>query len=162
MRGLWIIAGVALALGATQVQARPLPAGGVTAAEVIEVLQANGYRAQADVDGVGDPMVRSATDGTNFLIYFYGCERDRCTSIQFSAGFEMNQSPGLAKINEWNREMRFGRAYLDSDMDPFVEIDVDMELGATTEQLQSVIGTWTALVPAFKEFIDFRSARSWR
>ncbi|MDO8902804.1 MAG: YbjN domain-containing protein [Phenylobacterium sp.] len=155
MRGLWIVAGLALGLGTAQAQARPLPPGGVTAAEVIEVLQAKGYRGQADVDGVGDPMVRSATDGTNFVIYFYGCERERCTTIQFGVGFEMNRSPGLAKINEWNREMRFGRAYLDSDMDPFVEMDVDLELGATTEQLQSVIGTWTALVPAFKEFIDF-------
>ncbi|MFP5447910.1 MAG: YbjN domain-containing protein [Alphaproteobacteria bacterium] len=155
MRGLWIIAGLAVGLGAAQGQARPLPAGGVTAAEVIEVLQASGYRAQADVDGVGDPMVRSATDGTNFAIYFYGCERERCTSIQFGAAFALKQSPGLARINEWNREMRFGRAYLDSEMDPVVEMDVDLELGASTEQLQSVIGTWAAVVPAFKTFIDF-------
>ena len=155
MRGLWIVAGLALGLGAAQAQARPLPAGGVTAAEVIEVLQANGYRAQADVDGVGDPMVRSATDGNNFAVYFYGCERDRCTTIQFGTAFAMRQSPGLAKINEWNREMRFGRAYLDSEMDPVVEMDVDLELGATTEQLQSVIATWAAVVPAFKDFIDF-------
>lgn len=153
MRGPWIVAGLALGLVATQPQARPLPAGGVTAAEVIEVLQANGYRAQADVDGVGDPMVRSATDGANFAIYFYGCERERCTTIQFAVGFSMKQPPGLAKINEWNREMRFGRAYIDAEMDPVVEMDVDLELGATTEQLQSVVGAWAAVVPAFKKFI---------
>lgn len=155
MRGLWIVAGLALSLSALQAQARPLPAGGVTADEVIEVLQASGYRAQADVDGVGDPMVRSATDGTNFAIYFYGCERQRCTTIQFGMGFEMQRPLSLAKINEWNREMRFGRAYLDAEMDPIVEMDVDLELGATTEQLQSVIGTWAEVVPAFKEFIGF-------
>jgi hypothetical protein len=155
MRGLWIVAGLALGLGTAQAQARPLPAGGVTAAEVIEVLQANGYRATEDVDGVGDPMVRSATDGTNYAIYFYGCERARCTTIQFAAAFSLESSPGLAKINEWNREKRFGRAYLDAEMDPVVQMDVDLELGATTEQLQSVIGTWGAVLPAFKNFIDF-------
>ncbi|MAK80970.1 YbjN domain-containing protein [Phenylobacterium sp.] len=155
MRELWMAAGLALGLCAVPAQSRPLPAGGVTAAEVIEVLQANGYRAEEDVDGVGDPMVRSATDGSNYAIYFYGCERGRCTTIQFGVAFSMKQSPGLAKINEWNREMRFGRAYLDSEMDPAVQMDVDLELGATTEQLQSVIGTWGAVVPAFKNFIDF-------
>jgi len=51
--------------------------------------------------------------------------------------------------------MRFGRAYLDDEMNPILEMDVDLELGATTEPLESVIGTWAAVVPAFKTFIDF-------
>lgn len=155
MRRLWIVSGLALALGATQAQARPLPAGGVTAAEVIEVLQASGYRAQADVDGVGDPMVHSAADGTPYAIYFYGCKGQRCTSIGFKAGYSMKNPPSLARINEWNREMRFGRAHIDAEMDPIIEMDVDLELGATTEQLRSVIATWAMVVPAFEIFIDF-------
>jgi len=155
MRGLMIIAGVALSLGAAQALARPLPEGGVTAQEVIEVLQAKGYRAQEDEDGVGDPMVRSATDGVNYNIYFYGCEGTRCTSIQFGSAFDLPEPMTLARVNEWNRDMRFGRAYLDDEMDPILEMDVDLELGATTEQLESVIGTWAAVVPAFKTFIDF-------
>ncbi len=155
MRGLWMVSGLVLALGGAEAQARPLPAGGVTAAEVIEVLQASGYRAQADVDGVGDPMVHSATDGTSYAIYFYGCEGQRCTSIGFQAGYAMKKPPSLAKINEWNREMRFGRAHIDAEMDPIIEMDVDLELGATTEQLQSVIATWALVVPAFETFIDF-------
>jgi len=155
MRGLMIAASVALSLGAAQAQARPLPAGGVTAQEVIEVLQAEGYRAQEDVDGVGDPMVRSATDGVNYNIYFYDCQGARCTSIQFGSAFDLSEPMTLDRINEWNRDMRFGRAYLDDEMNPILEMDVDLELGATTEQLESVIGTWAAVVPAFKTFIDF-------
>lgn len=155
MRGLMIAWGVALSLGAAQAQSRPLPAGGVTAQEVIEVLQATGYRAQEDEDGVGDPMVRSATDGVNYNIYFYGCESTRCTSIRFGVAFGMKEPMTLERINEWNRDMRFGRAYLDDEMDPILEMDVDLELGATTEQLESVIGTWSTVVPAFKTFVDF-------
>lgn len=155
MRGLMIAASVAFGLGAAQAQARPLPAGGVTAQEVIEVLQAKGYRAQEDEDGVGDPMVRSATDGVNYNIYFYGCEGARCTSIQFGSAFDLTEPMALARVNEWNRDMRFGRAYLDDEMDPILEMDVDLERGATTEQLESVIDTWAAVVPAFKTFIDF-------
>ncbi|MDO8410091.1 MAG: YbjN domain-containing protein [Phenylobacterium sp.] len=155
MRGLMIAAGLALSLGATQAQARPLPAGGVTAQEVIEVLQAKGYRAQEDEDGIGDPMIRSATDGVNYNIYFYGCEGARCTSIQFTVAFGMNEPMTLDRINAWNREMRFSRAYLDDEMDPVLEMDVDLERGATTEQLESGIDAWAAGVPAFKTFIDF-------
>lgn len=136
-------------------QARVLPDGGVTAAEMAAALQAKGYKAEVGRDGGGDPMISSALDGSAFKVLFYRCETGRCTSIQFSAGFDLDKGLSLAKINLWNRENRFGRGWLDDEMDPYVDLDVDLEHGATTESLTNLVERWEVLMPAFKKFIDF-------
>jgi len=153
MRRLLLIAAIA-ALGAGSAAARPLPEGGATAAEVAQVLRDKGYRAEVTVDGVGDPLVRSALDGSSFGVYFYGCEQGRCTSLQFATGFD-GDPLSYETINRWNAEHRFGRAYLDGEMDPVMEMDVDVERGASTELIEEALATWAVLVPEFKGFIGF-------
>jgi hypothetical protein len=39
-------------------------------------------------------------------------------------------------------------------MDPFVEMDIDFEHGATSEAIANYVDTWAAVLPAFKTFID--------
>jgi hypothetical protein len=134
-----------------------LPDGGVTAQEVAAVLQEKGYKAEITTDSTGDPTVMTAADGSNVSIYFYDCkgEGPRCTSIQFVSAFDIDDGMSLSKINLWNRENRFGRAYLDDENDPFVEMDVDVEHGFTTESLATWIDTWIHVLPRFKSFIGF-------
>ena len=147
-----------LVLGPTSLQAAPLPSGGVTAGEVAKALLDKGYKAEVTTDSTGDPMIRSATDGSNFRILFYNCKSagPRCVSISFSAGFDLEKGLSYSRINQWNREKRFGRAYLDDEMDPYVEMDVDFERGATIEAVANVIDTWAAVLPVFKNFINDR------
>ena len=87
------------------------------------------------------------------LIYFYECAKTpRCRSIQFTAGFA--GSPiGDARVAEWNRTKRFGRAYLDKDGDPWVEMDVDAERGMTTEGLANQFDRWNAVMGSFMRYI---------
>jgi hypothetical protein len=56
-------------------------------------------------------------------------------------------------INRWNRERRFGRAFLDDEMDPYVEYDVDFEVGATTEAIENAVDVWESVVPAFMRHV---------
>ena len=126
--------------------------GAPTAEEIAQVLRDKGYRAEITVDGVGDPMVRSAADGANFGVYFYGCANGRCSSLQFAVGFDGDPLTHET-INRWNAEHRFGRAYLDGEMDPIMEMDVDVERGASTELIEEAVATWALLVPEFKSFI---------
>ena len=60
---------------------------------VAGVLRDLGYRAQMDSADNGDPLIRSAADGTNFRIWFYGCDgkNGNCTGMNFSAGFDLEQ-----------------------------------------------------------------------
>ena len=74
---------------AAPVMARSLPDGGITSQELANILQEKGYKAQVTKDKDGDPMVRSASGGVDFLILYYECKgRQRCPSIQFYAGFK--------------------------------------------------------------------------
>lgn len=131
------------------------PAGGVTASEVAAVLKSKGLQAEITTDDVGDPMIKSASEQINWRVIFYGCEKGRCTSIQFQAGFDLDNGMTYAKANEWNYTKRFGRAALDDDMDPYVRFDIDVEKGYNSEALDNQLATWLALVPTFADFIGF-------
>ncbi len=140
---------------AVAAQARSLPDGGVTGQEVTNVLQQKGYKAQLTTDKQGDPLIRSASGGIDFLVLYYECKgKPRCASIQFYAGFK-KQGITPQQINEWNANNRFGRAYLDKEFDPRVEMDVDVEHGATTEAIDNDIERWVSVLAAFAKFIDW-------
>jgi hypothetical protein len=136
--------------------AYPIPDGGITAAEVLSVLHDKGYVGDIDKDDSGDPRIKSATDGGAFYVYFYGCNGGpRCSGIQFEAAFHIKGGMTLAKINDWNKSHRFGRAYLDDVMDPYVEMDLDVEHGFLSEGLANNLDTWNTLLPSFKKFIGW-------
>ena len=136
--------------------AAPYPDGGVTAGQVAAVLQANGYQAEITKDGEGDPMVRSAADGTKYRILFYGCKGTaRCTALEFLVGFDLPNGMTMEKLNKWNRDSRFGHAYLDDENDPYLQLDLNSSPGFTSESMATYVETWTALVPKFKTYIGF-------
>ena len=58
----------------------------------------------------------------------------------------------LEKINEWNKTKRFSRAYLDSDGDPNVEWDIDLEGGVSLGAVREGIRTFGLVIDAFKDF----------
>ncbi|HTC09521.1 MAG TPA: YbjN domain-containing protein [Acetobacteraceae bacterium] len=151
----WIVGLLMLCLATASACATPLPDGGVTAQEVADVLQHAGYKAEITQDKYGDPLIKSASSGVNFSVYFYTCKNSpRCTSIQFYAGF---QKPGIAleRVAEWNRTTRFGKVYLDQDGDPRIEMDMDVEHGANTEALQNDLDRWVAVLAAFVKYIGW-------
>jgi len=153
----WLVTSAALLsfVVASPVLGKSLPDGGVTAQEVASVLQEKGYKAQVTKDKDGDPLIRSAAGGNDFLILYYECKRrPRCASIQFYAGFK-KQGISPERIAEWNSTKRFGRAYLDSDSDPRVEMDVDVEHGATTEAIANDMERWSTVLAEFTKFIGW-------
>lgn len=154
-----ILAAAALAAGMTAAgaaSAYQVRDGGITAKEVAEVLQSKGYKAEITTDSVGDPKVRSATDGTDFSILFYGCNKGpRCAAIQFMVGFNLRNGTTYERMNEWNRKNNFGKAYLDDEMDPFLNMTIDTEHGFLTEGLANNLDTWASVMPQFKKFIGW-------
>lgn len=112
---------------------------------------ASGYgSATLDTDSVGDPMITGRLDGTKYGIYFYGCNDGKnCRSIQFSAGWAGTKVT-LADLDEWNRTTRFGKAYLDKDGDPRLEMDVNLDGGVTRKNLDDVVDWWQVSLKGFK------------
>jgi hypothetical protein len=158
---LFVSLGISLLLAAATLgpprvaRAEPLPDGGVTAAELAKLMQDDGYRAKISRDEDGDPKIESATNGFKFSILFYACKNGaRCSSIQFYAGWHVEGGFKLEDINLWNRSKRFGQAYVDTEKDPNVEMDLDLEHGATTEALSNNLQTWDMVIGDFAKWID--------
>jgi hypothetical protein len=126
---------------------------------VVDALQTAGYMAKLGVDGTGDPMVTSASSGTKFYIYFYGCSGHKaCATIEFHSGYHLDKPAALDKINDWNWNHRFGRAYLDKDKDPVLEMDLDLDVGGMTQALfADNLDTWATVMGAYERLIGWRS-----
>ena len=125
---------------------------------VVRALQQAGYAAKLGVDKVGDPMITSGASGTTFQIYFYNCTANKdCATITFHSGYDLKTNIGLEKINEWNRGKRFGRAYLDKENDPILEMDLDLDDGGISPLLfADNLEFWTSVLSAFEKHIGYR------
>ena len=123
---------------------------------VMTLLQDYGLKVTKDTDKVGDPLLSTRIEGTNFDVYFYSCDEGPCQSIQFSAGFDLENPMSAGKINEWNRDKRFGKAYLDDDGDPYIEYDINLDFdGVGAKNFDDTIDLWRVVLADFRDFIDW-------
>ncbi|HEX2763070.1 MAG TPA: YbjN domain-containing protein [Allosphingosinicella sp.] len=125
---------------------------------VVQALQGAGYKATLGTDKVGDPMITSGVSGTTFQIFFYNCtEHKDCATVQFHSGYDLTTPVTLDRINEWNRSQRFGRAFLDKENDPILEMDVDLDDGGITPLLFiDNIEFWASILGNFEKHIGYR------
>ena len=125
---------------------------------LVRALQQGGYAAKLGTDKVGDPMITSGVAGTTFQIFFYNCtDHKQCATVTFHSGYDLTTSPGLDRMNEWNRGKRFGRGYLDKEDDPILEMDVDLDDGGVAPLLfLDNIEFWASILADFEKHIGYR------
>ena len=126
---------------------------------LVAALQSGGYAAKLGTDKVGDPMITSGVAGTTFQIFFYNCTAHKaCATVQFHSGYDLAKPVDLDRINEWNRSQRFGRAYLDKEGDPILEMDVDLDDGGLSRLLFiDNIEFWASVLGNFEKHIGYRT-----
>lgn len=125
----------------------------ISAEELAALLHDAGYRASVGRDLQDDPMVTSSAAGARYSILMYGCEQDRCKSLHFSVGFDLTNGSSLQVVNAWNRDNRYGNAWLDDENDPWLELDLDLEGGGTLNQVAEYIVLWDSLLGQFQTLI---------
>jgi hypothetical protein len=126
-------------------------------ADLVAMIQALGFQARLDEDNVGDPLIRSSAGGGEFSIYFYGCtDNKRCQSLQFSAGYDLDDGTTHAVVDEWNEIKRFASAYLDDEDDPFLQMDINTAGGITRQNFENSFELWQTLKGQFEDHIGFR------
>lgn len=113
---------------------------------------ARGYgSANLSTDGVGDPMITGRMDGTRYSIMFYGCSDNRnCKTIRFSSAWATDGQYTLEDMNAWNEGYRFGKAYLDDEGDPVLEMNVNLLYGVSRRNLDDTIDWWRVALGQFK------------
>ena len=121
---------------------------------MVRFIQGAGYRADLRTTDLG-PYIVSADSGLTWILIFQGCEGGQnCSSIQFYAGFK-KQGVALASLNQWNRTHRYGRAYLDDNRDPAIEMDVNFTGGGLSEEnFRDNLKIWIALFVSYREFVQ--------
>ncbi len=124
---------------------------------VLKAMQDFGLVATMEKDSQGDPKIASRVSDTKYSVYFYGCENnDNCSSILIKAGYDLTNGISASKVNEWNREKRFAKAYIDDDGDPFLELDVNLDFeGVGNKNFEDTLDWWRLSVEDFEEFIDW-------
>lgn len=151
--GLAVLAAMACPAVAEQTsKAAKVAITGEDPALIQRLMQDLGYRAQLTKDGRGDPLIRSASMGVNYAIYFYGCKNGtKCSEIQFSAAFDLVDGTSMAVINEWNISRRYGKAYLDEESDPFLDMDVNLWGGGISPAtFKDDLEIWNELLVEFR------------
>ena len=124
--------------------------------QLVSIIQDLGYQAKLEKDNVGDPVIRSSSDGVDFRIYFYECKNNRrCRSLHFSVGYDLASGSSLDAVQEWNADERFASAYLDEEADPFLQMDINTEGGITQENFENTFHLWQSLKGEFEKFIGF-------
>ena len=103
----------------------------------------------------GDPMISGKIEGVSYYLFFRNCtDNANCEDLNFYAGFLDNKQT-MDAINAWNRDKRFGKAYLDSDLDAVIEFDVNVEYGISDKNLDSTFSVWSLILKQFADYIGF-------
>ena len=150
-----IVAGAALALSlSASVQAQDL----IDGSNVEEILNlARGYgSASLGAQDNGDPSISGRIEGVLYTITFMNCTDNRdCESINFYSGFAENKQ-SMEAINAWNRDTRFAKAYLDSDLDAVIEWDVNLQTGVSRENLDAQLLLWSRMLSDYARYIGYK------
>lgn len=143
-------AALALTFVSNAAIAKDLPANGMTIKEMAAWLHGAGYKAEIQtVDG--RKVILSGAEGSDFRIYPEDCKGERCSSLQFAVGFDTKGALTAGKINEWNQQNRWVRAYVDKTNDPWLEYDVDLAPGGSYENLNDEFALWRSQLTNFRK-----------
>lgn len=127
----------------------------IDGSSVDEILNlAKGYGSAAlETQTNGDPKISGRIDGIPYQLYFMNCtDNANCEDVNFYSGF-LDNKPDLETINAWNRDKRFGKAYLDSDLDAVIEWDVNLEYGLTRENMDAAFALWWLMLDQYTTYI---------
>ncbi len=88
-------------------------------ASLAEAIKELGYRAALEKDDSGDPLIRSAADGGEFIVYFYGCEKGKdCEWVDFHKIYALKKENYVkfqSLSEEWNKNLNFATVYISDD-----------------------------------------------
>jgi len=116
-----------------------------------------GAKPQLDTDKYGDPRIKVRYQGSDFIVYYYGCtDGSDCTSIQFYSGYKTKGRISEAVVNKWNNDKRYLKAYISEAGSARIEQDIYLgTYGMDIDDFRQLVDTWVRLMVKFEVFIDW-------
>lgn len=103
-------------------------------------------------DSDGDPKISGRINGTSYTVFFYGCNDSgqQCKDIQFWS-YWTARGVTAERLSTWNRDMRWGKSYIDKDGDTVLEMDANLYGGVTRKNLEDTFDWWRVVLTKFKD-----------
>lgn len=114
----------------------------ITAVEMKEILEEEGYRVTEVKE---NRLLRFKIEGTGVGIFV--AENGR--SIQFHVAWA-GTGATMDKVNRWNRERKYSKAYLDDEDDPHLELDLELDGGITRGRIAGFLVTCKSSLAMFQ------------
>ena len=124
---------------------------------LLEFFVEEGGDVERTVDNAGDPKLKVEYYGSDFVLYFYDCtENVDCKSIQFFSGYKTEGSVRKSKVNQWNADNRFSRAYISESGSARIEHDLYLgSAGIDADDFAALVAKWTKAEAEFEAFIHW-------
>ena len=117
---------------------------------VVELASAYGPATRRFDDAEDGPWIRAEMEDVIYTISFLNCTAgENCTSVQLRAWWESGGAHTLEQMNAWNRDRRFGTAYLDADQNATVEFDINLAGGVTAANFDDTLQWWQVVLRGF-------------
>jgi len=110
--------------------------------------------ASLETQGNGRPRIAGKVGSVPYQVFFLNCDSGVCEDLNFYAGFA-GIKPTMDSMNAWNRDKRFGRAYVDGDLDAVIEYDINLEYGVAKENLNAAFGVWSLVLGEFARYVGY-------
>lgn len=122
---------------------------------VVAAMLDAGYKADLKTDDDGDPRIESTSEGSVFVVFFYGCSNgSNCKTVQIFAGYTDPKNASFSAINKWNKDHRYGRAYISDSGSARVEMDIDLDAGGMSRALfQDNLRLWIKVMSAYEDYV---------
>ena len=145
--------GVSALLAATPARAELVNA--TDPATIEAIVESQGWPATIVTKPGDDPYIESNRTGLKFLVLFMNCdEGKKCKTLQYYMGFSDAKEVTIERLNQWNKDKRFARAYKDDAGDPVLEMDVDLDFaGIPRENVGETFNTWASLMDSFRDYV---------
>ncbi len=119
------------------------------------LIESQGWQTEINTPAGEPPFIKARRNGELFVAAFMNCtDGQNCKTLQFFFGFTDAKQVSLERINEWNRDKRFARAYRDDEGDPVLAMDVDLDFrGLPRENVGELLNTWTGLMNSYRTFV---------
>ena len=123
------------------------------------VTLASGYGSAAlEAQPGGGHRIAGSIEGVPYYVFFMNCNApEPCQDLNFYAAFA-GIKPTMDALNAWNRDKRFGNAYLDSDLDAVIEFDVNLEHGVSRNNLDAAFSLWSVLLDQYTDYVGYKPA----
>ena len=123
---------------------------------ILASLERAGFTVRMSKDSDGDPMIESTDSDDPFLVYFYECTAGKdCGYMQFREGWDLKNGTTTDVVEKWNEDRVWGRAWLDSDNDPWIDMTVNLRGGITAANLDDTASWWWSVLRDFEDHIGF-------